>query len=76
MVSWLAGATTTVMQVMALRKEVRTLQVELVQARLSGLAGFGGFGGGGDMGGGLGGGCTGSCAKAAGAVEEAAELRR
>lgn len=63
---------------MALRKEVRVLQVELVQARLSGLSGFG-FGGCSEIGGdgqsqGQGGGPSGKAACAA--VEEAAELRR
>lgn len=55
---------------MALRKEVRVLQVELVQARMSGLSGFGrGMGE-------LGGGRDSRGAAAAAAEEEAAGLRR
>lgn len=62
---------------MALRKQVRVLQVELVQAQMSGLAGFG-FGGRGMSAGGDGDGVgerpSGKTARAA--VEEASELRR
>ena len=61
---------------MALRKEVRVLQVELVQARMSGLSGFGMGMGGGGWGEKAGGGRGSGGAAAAAAEEEAAELRR
>ena len=64
-------------QVMALRKQVRVMEVELVQARLSGLAGGFGFGGVGAQGMGMALGGGGASAKAyRDALEETAELRR
>lgn len=64
-------------QVMALRKQLRVMEVELVQARLSGLAGGLGFGGGGGRGMGMTVGGGGASAKAyRDALEETAELRR
>lgn len=63
-------------QVMALRKEVRTLQVELLHARVSGLAGFAFGSAGGEIPRNRGddAGAAGETVRAA--VQEAAELRR
>lgn len=64
-------------QVMSLRKQVRVMEVELVQARLSGLAGGFGFGGGGAPGMGMSMSGRGASAKAyREALEESAELHR
>ncbi|CAM9282190.1 unnamed protein product, partial [Hapterophycus canaliculatus] len=69
-----AGPPVSYAEVMALRKQVRVMEVELVQARLSGLAGGFGFGTGGagmmDGGGGA------SEKRYRDALEEAVELRR
>lgn len=65
-------------QVMALRKQVRTLEVELVHARVSGLAGVAFGSRGGEISGWTadGGGGDGGGEAARAAQEEAAELRR
>ncbi|CAM9427743.1 unnamed protein product [Ectocarpus sp. 12 AP-2014] len=69
-----SGPPVSYAEVMALRKQVRVMEVELVQARLSGLAGGFGFGTGGR---GMGMGGEGGEGEAyRDALEEAAELRR
>ncbi|CAM9590810.1 unnamed protein product, partial [Ectocarpus sp. 8 AP-2014] len=69
-----SGPPVSYAEVMALRKQVRVMEVELVQARLSGLAGGFGFGTGGR---GMGMGGEGEGGEAyRDALEEAAELRR
>eukprot|EP00752_Nemacystus_decipiens_P009306 g8317.t1 len=72
-----SGPPVSYAEVMALRKQVRVMEVELVQSRLSGLAGGFGFDGAGARGMGMAMGGGGASAKAyRDALEETAELRR